>query len=244
MPLRQTTRVQTHLQSCFISVDLGVIDELLQPDDWIGHEQWYKLQYHNHYNKDAANAKNRKSYGTYSNEHRMKATEYVKSGKTLSAASKEFNIPKSTIHTWLNEGNVPCELPPELENVVVEEIEQSKDGHNSPTLAVIKRKAEEVASPHMERFRPSFAWCRDFMKRHYMDRSEEVDSKKICLEDVKKRASINDLVSVLGLDSNNANKVDNVSNCTAQAVGSPNAPSLRLGGVVEQNRNESMERVT
>ena len=187
------------LHMLVLSVDFGVIDDILQPDDWIGHEQWYKDQYHNHYNKDYSNGKLRKSYGTYSNEHRKKATDFVKSGRTLSAASKEFNIPKSTIHTWLNEGNVPCELPPELESCVVEEIEHSKDGNSSPSLAVIKKKAEEVAVPHMEKFRPSFAWCRDFMKRHYMDRDEEIDSKKLCFEDFKQKETVNNLVSTLGL---------------------------------------------
>ena len=177
-----------------------MINDLLQPDDWISHEQWYKQQYHDHY-KDLSNGKLRKSYGTYSNEHRKKATEFVKSGRTLSAASKEFKIPKSTIHTWLNEGNVPCELPPELENCVVEEIEQSKDGNSSPSLAVIKKKAEEVAVPHMEKFKPSFAWCRDFMKRHYMDREEGADPKKICLQDVNKKEDINSLISALGLNA-------------------------------------------
>ena len=183
----------------FFTVD--VIDSILQPDDWISHEKWYKQQYHDHYYKDSSNNKHRKSYGTYSNEHRKKATEYVKSGKTLSAASKEFKIPKSTIHTWLNEGNVPCELPPELENCVFEEIEQSKDGNSSPSLAVIKKKAEEVAVPHMEKFRPSFAWCRDFMKRHYMDRDDVVDPKKVCLQDAKKREDMDNLVSALGLNA-------------------------------------------
>jgi len=181
-------------------VDFDMINDLLQPDDWISHEQWYKQQYHDHY-KDLSNAKLRKSYGTYSNEHRKKATEFVKSGRTLSAASKEFKIPKSTIHTWLNEGNVPCELPPELENCVVEEIEQSKDANSSPSLAVIKKKAEEVAVPHMEKFKPSFAWCRDFMKRHYMDREEASDPKKICLQDVNNKEDINSLISALGLNA-------------------------------------------
>eukprot|EP00795_Rhopilema_esculentum_P014108 gene14108-5099_t len=223
-------------------IDFGVIDEILHPDDWIEHERWYKEQYHNHYNRDSPNGKQRKTYGTYSNEHRMKATEFVKSGKTLSAASKQFNIPKSTIHTWLNEGNVPCELPPELESVVFEEIEQSK-GHSSPLLAVIKRKAEEVAVPHMEKFKPSFAWCRDFMKRHYMDRSDEIDAKKLCLESMKKRGSINDLVSVLGLHSSNVEgPVIRTSNSTSPV--SPSMKSLLFHGGIEPNRNDSSERIS
>lgn len=203
------------------TVDLNVIDDIFQPDDWIGHEQWYKQQYHNHYNKDNTNGRHRKSYGTYSNEHRKRATDYVKSGKTLSAASKEFNIPKSTIHTWLNEGNIPCELPPELENFVVDEIEQSKDGNSSPSLAIIKKKAEEVAVPHLEKFRPSFAWCRDFMKRHYMDRDEEVDSKKICLEDLKKKEAINNLVSALGLNTGRKDLLSKINMTTGSSAESP-----------------------
>ncbi len=136
----------------------------------------------------------------------------MRSGNTLSAASKEFNIPKSTIHTWLNEGNTPCELPTEVENAVVDQIEQGKDGETSPNLIIIKKKAEEVASPRVDKFRPSFAWCRDFMKRHYMDKADAVDSKRICRENgADHKPSINDLVSVLGLAPNHSEHVTEVT---------------------------------
>eukprot|EP00794_Sanderia_malayensis_P003111 gene3111-3579_t len=196
-----------------LSIDYD-FDELLHPEDWIEHEQWYKQQYlhhYDHYYNDSLNGKNRKCYGSYSNNDRIKATEFVRSGNSLSAASKEFHIPKSTIHTWLNEGNTPCELPAEVESAVVDEIEQVKDGEISPNLIVIKKKAEEVAAPRVEKFRASFAWCRDFMKRHYMDKNDDVDSsKRICRSDDHK-PSINNFVSVLGLAPSNSEPVTEVA---------------------------------
>ncbi len=200
--------------SLLVDIDCD-FDDLLHSEDWIGHDEWYKQQYLHHYDhfykEDSANAKNRKCYGSYSNEHRLKATEYVRSGKTLSAAAKEFKIPKSTIHTWLNEGNTPCELPIDVENAVVDQIENIKDGDTSPNLVAIKKKAEEVAGPHNGKFRASFAWCRDFMKRHYMDKSEDVDSKRLCIDGDGHKPCINDLVSVLGLTSSGSEQITGVA---------------------------------
>ena len=191
-------------------MDLEVnFDELLRINDWIEHDQWYQNQYHNHYNVPQ---NNRHCYASYSNEERRLATEYVKEGQSLASAAKKFGIPKSTIYTWLTEGNSPHALPCDVENAVVEQIHKLHENETPLTLTLVKRAAQEVATPRVDHFKPSFAWCRDFLKRHHLDTFEHgaPHSKKVKIEDSKERATctengvrptMSDLATVLGLTS-------------------------------------------
>ena len=116
--------------------------------------------------------------GTYTAEKHLEVCEYIAAcGVSVCQASKDFNIPKSTIQDIKSSSSMPpngkthrkgagrpLSYSPEKEQTIVSWILEMQDLHLPVSIAEVKEKAREVVGEDNPKFKASNGWIQKFFK--------------------------------------------------------------------------------
>lgn len=140
----------------------------------------------------------KKHRGTYTAQKRLEVREYIAAyGTSIRQASKDFNIPKSTIQDIISGkakalakgAGRPLSYGPEKEQAIVSWILEMRDLHLPVSVAEVRQKAMEVVGEDNPSFKASNGWAQKFFKRNRFTLRAKTSLSQYLPKDLEERLS-------------------------------------------------------